>query len=231
MTVISERFGFNVTDDFPIKLLEDAHAAISDPDESRRKQLAWREWAGACNGVLYRFMACAEHCDRLVASLTASTSPPVPERYEQEKLLYNFFAEGLSSLECLYYGVYFAGALVGPTDMDPQRNPRDVVPKFVTERFEDVFPTELVTSRLRQVLDSADHAVWKTVRNVLTHRVAPGREHHEGGPTSGNTYWLGDLLDPESFATRRAWLSGALTEILEGFEVFTRTHLAGASEH
>lgn len=226
MTITSARFGFDVPSDFPIRLLEDAHATISDPDDARREKRAWREWAGACNGVLYRFMACGEHSDHLVTSLTNSASPPLPERYEQEKLLFNFFAEGLSSLECLYYGVYFVGALVDPVGIDPERDPRDVVPRFVTERFEKVFPTELVTPRLRQVLDSPEQAEWRGVRNVLTHRTAPGREHHEGGPTSGNTYWLGDLLNPASFSAHRAWLSSSLTEILEGLEAFTTPHLS-----
>lgn len=52
---------------------------------------------GGCNGVLYRFIASAEHCDALVTSLRASTSPPQPERYEQEKLLFDLYADGLSA--------------------------------------------------------------------------------------------------------------------------------------
>jgi hypothetical protein len=224
MTSTSERFGFDVPSDFPIKLLEDAHASISDMDDARREEAAWHEWAGACNGVLYRFMACAEHCDRLVASLTRSSSPPLPERYEQERLLFNFFAEGLSSLECLYYGVYFVGSLVDPVGIDGTLDPREVVPRRVTERFEDVFPAELISPPLRKVLDSPHHTAWRKIRNVLTHRTAPGREHHKGGPTSGNTYWLGDVLNPASFSARRAWLSGSLSEILEGLATFTADH-------
>ena len=128
MTITSARFGFDVPGDFPIALLEEVHATLSDPDDARRETPAWREWAGACNGVLYRFMAWAEHCDRLVASLTKSTSPPLPERYEQEKLLFNFFAEGLSSLECLYYGVYPRPVL------DPHRTPGDQGPAGISLR-------------------------------------------------------------------------------------------------
>jgi hypothetical protein len=216
MTVTSERFGFEVPDDFPITLLESVHGTISDPDDERRKLPAWTEWAGACNVVLYRFVACAEHCDVLVSSLELSTSPSIPERYEQEKLVYNFFCEGLSSLECLYYGAYFAGALVGSAQLDPAQDQRD----------EAAFAGEAVTGTLRAVLDEADHKVWKEVRNVLTHRRAPGREHHEGGPTSGNTYWLGNLLDSAGFSARRGWLSASLTAILGGLDDFASKHLS-----
>jgi hypothetical protein len=226
MTLKSERFGFDVPDDFPLERLEAVHATISDPDEERRKLPGWAEWAGACNGVLYRFMACAEHSDTLINSLQRSTSPPIPERYEQEKLLYSFFSEGLSSLECLYYGAYFAGSLVAASQLDPTKDARDITPVFVTRKFEAAFPGERVTATLRRVLDDAEYRAWKDFRNVLTHRAAPGREHHEGGPSSGNTYWLGDLLDPASFSARRIWLAASLTAILADLDAFAAQHLS-----
>jgi hypothetical protein len=226
MPIHSDRFGFDVPSDFPIGLLESVHANVSDPDPHRPQTSSeWREWAGACNAVLYRFMACAEHSDALVASLRASTSPELPERYRQEKLLFSFFAEGLSSLESLYYGSYSIGALVDPIGLDPNRNAKQITPRLVTERFEDVFATDPFTSKLRQVLDSSDHDRWRATRNVLTHRAAPGRTHHEGGPTSGETYWQGDLLDPAEFTARRAWLCSALAEILEPLDSFVVVHL------
>jgi hypothetical protein len=35
----------------------------------------------------------------------------MPVRYRQERLLFAFFCEGLSCLECFYYGFYFVGAM------------------------------------------------------------------------------------------------------------------------
>jgi hypothetical protein len=224
MTVHSARFDLDVPDDFPIDLLEATHAQISDPDDARRQTDEWREWAGACNGLLYRFLACAGHSDSLVSSLEASTSPPQPERYEQEKLLFDFFAEGLSALECLYYGVYFMGALVDPSQVDSGQARRKIVPWYVTESFEAAFPGDAMTARLRAVLDNTDHRNWREARNILTHRAAPGRDFRTGGDDAG-TYWMGGTLDADAFVSRRAWLASTIEEMLASFQVFASARL------
>ena len=121
---------------------------------------------------------------------------------------------------------HFAGALAAPTLPIQHRTHGHSTPAFVTREFEAAFPRKRVTTALRRVLDDADHRAWKDVRNVLTHRAAPGREHHEGGATSGNTYWLGDLLDPASFAVRRDWLASSLTAVLTDLDTFTAKHLS-----
>lgn len=224
MAVRSERFDLDVADDFPIGLLEKVHAEISDPDDARRQTDEWREWAGACNGVLYRFLACAQHSDLLVSSLTLSTSPPQPDRFEQEKLLFDFFAEGLSALECLYYGVYFVGALVDPIQLEPARARRTIVPLHVTERFESAFPADVLTPTLRATLDDAEYQAWRCARNVLTHRAAPGRDFRMGGDDAG-TYWLGGPLNGDAVVSRRDWLRATIERMLAPLEVFVARRL------
>lgn len=223
--VHSERFGFDMPDDFPVHLLEAVHARISDPDEERRKTDEWREWAGACNGVLYRFKACAEHSDVLIPSLRASTSPPLPERYEQEKLLFAFFAEGLSAIECLYYGIFFIGALVEPTRVDSGRDKGTISAKLVTETYKAAFPGDPITASLRTVLDDSTHVSWRQARNVLAHRAAPGRDLRMGGDDDG-TYWMGGTLDAEGFVSRRSWLGATVTELLSSFSTFVSSRLS-----
>lgn len=220
----SDRFDLDTPEDFPIHLLEAVHAQISDPDEARRQSDEWHEWASACNGVLYRFKACAEHSDALISSLTASTSPPQPERYEQEKLLFSFFTEGLSTIECLYYGIYFVGALVDPAQIDSGREKRTIVPTLVVEGYRTAFPGDQLTTVLRRVLDDTDHRNWRKARNVLSHRAAPGRDFRLGGDDSG-TYWMGGPLDADGFRSRRAWLANTIVEVLASFDVFVHTRL------
>lgn len=225
MAVRSARFDLDVADDFPIRLLETIHAQISDPDDARRQTPEWREWAGACNGLLYRFLACAEHADLLTSSLAVSTSPPQPERYEQEKLLFDFYVEGLSAVECLYYGVYFVGALVDAAHVDPGIDKRRIVPGYVTDCFETAFPMDAITTTLRAVADDPEFRDWRDVRNTLTHRAAPGRDFRTGGEDEG-TYWMGGELDPDGIAGRRAWLSSAVVAVLVPFEGFVSTRLS-----
>jgi hypothetical protein len=219
-----ERFQLAAPPDFPAELLERVHIAISDPDEARRQTPEWAEWAGACNGLLYRFLACAEHGDAVVDSLIKSTSPPQPERYEQEKLLFDFFAEGLSALECLYYGVYFIGALADPGGLAATVDKRQVAPGHVTKCFEATYAGEALTGRLRAVLSTPEYSAWRDTRNVLSHRSSPGRDFRTGGSDAG-TYWMGSELSADVFGPRRAWLASSIDEILSALELFVQTRL------
>ena len=190
---------------------------------TRNETEEWREWAGACNGVLYRFKACAEHSDLLRGSLALSTSPPQPERYEQEKLLYNFFVEGLSAIECFYYGAYFIGALVDSA-IDSAVDRKAVNPAFVTDHFQNALPEAPLTAVMRQVRESAEFDAWRLARNVLTHRVAPGRDFRTGGDDPG-TYWMGGSLDANSILIRRSWLASTLTELLTSLEALVASRV------
>jgi len=223
--VHSSRFALDLPDDFPIRLLEAVHGVISDADDARRQTSEWSEWAGACNGVLYRFLACAEHADLLDTSLASSTSPPQPERYEQEKLLYEFFAEGLSALECLYYGVYFIGVLAD-SRLDASVDRRLVNPRFVTECFESTFPVDAITTCLREVLADAEYERWRDTRNVLSHRAAPGRDFRIGGDDAG-TYWMEGTLGTNTIVSRRTWLASTIEKLLTAFRRFVDERLSG----
>lgn len=220
MTVHSERFGLDFPDDFPLEAYERVNAAISDPDEERRKRPAWSEWAAASNGLAYRYIAFAEHADELIASLTASLAPPSPERVKQEEWLFNFFVEGQSSLECTLYGAYFLASLVDPSGVAEEIDPQRITTKYVRSVFAERFATEPINARLDAVLDSSKYKDWTTARNILAHRLAPGRHH------STETKWLGSALHPRDFELRRIWLSESLTTLLVGLQDFAEAHLA-----
>lgn len=57
-----ERFQLNLPDDFAVAELDAIHSRLSDPSEERRQSPEWTEWAGACNGIVYRYLACDEGC-------------------------------------------------------------------------------------------------------------------------------------------------------------------------
>jgi hypothetical protein len=134
------------------------------------------------NGLVYRFRACDEHRSRVTVSL-GDTSPPQPKRYEQERDLFAFYAEGLSALGCFYYGLYFVGTHADAATFPLSANPRDVTPKRVTPIFEAAYAGEQLTKTLRTV-DDVEFKAWSDVRNYLSHRGAPGRTNHEGGRTA-----------------------------------------------
>jgi hypothetical protein len=230
----SERFDLDFPDDYPVAALQSIHAHVSDGTPTPTETTEWKEWASALNGLMYRFLAFSRHHEKVSASLTDSPSPPQPERYRQEKWLFAFFFEGLSSLECLCYGLYFIGVMAEPTQFDVNEDRRNITIGHVANAYATAFPAEALSQRLASVAKSGDLAEWRDVRNFLSHRGAPGRTFYEGGPQSGQVDWnlpltqvnVSVILEPADLQRRRGWLADAVTEISEAAEAFVQTHVS-----
>lgn len=217
----AERFGLDVPDDFPLDAIEAIHAHLHDRD--RRPP----EWASAANGLMWRFRACDEHGAALVESLRASVAPPSEDRYHQEKWLFGFFTEGLSAIECLYYGLYFIGALANPQMFDTEINRHRIKPRFVAAKFAAAFPCEDLSTRLGEVDTGEEITLWRGVRNVLVHQGAPGRHHFLGREPSlwGLSEAASRLLEPEQISTRRERVGAAVVAIAEAAVPFVQAQV------
>jgi hypothetical protein len=228
-----ERFDLDLPDDFPVAEIDALHSHLSDYVEDGSKlPPEWREWAGGLNGLVYRFRACDEHGGDVTVSLV-ETSPPQPKRYEQERDLYSFYSEGLSAVECFYYGLYFIGTHADPNAFPFNVQRRAVKPHKVTEQFEAAYSGEKLTSTLRRVVDGDEFRIWSGVRNFLSHRGAPGRTHYAGGgPPSGVEWDLGVKgTDPSveltvsALTARRMWLGETVSEIAMHALAFAKAHV------
>jgi hypothetical protein len=229
-----QRFDLDLPDDFPVADIDGLHAHVSDyVDDGNKLPPEWRGWADGLNGLVYRFRACDEHGAQ-VTVLLADPSPTQPTRYEQERDLFCFYSEGLSAIECVYYGLYFVGTHADGAAFPYNVDPRDVTPKRVTMIFEASHGGEPLTKTLRDVLDSTEFKIWSGVRNYLSHRGAPGRTYYEGGgPPSGVEWDLGvkdadpaDELTITRLTLRREWLGQAISKIAADALLFARTHFS-----
>jgi hypothetical protein len=150
--------------------------------------------------------------------------------------VFAFFSSGLSALECLGYGLYFVGAIVEPTAF--ALAPDQIWFRHVAGAFQAQFPSDRLTHELGVVNKSVDLSEWKSVRNILMHREAPGRHHFASigdrlalgtSTPSSETVQGADWLDrPLSSATtydRRVWLATALTAMLEAANDFAAARL------
>jgi hypothetical protein len=237
----STNFGFDVPDDFPITELETFHATVTAHKDAH--VVEWAEWAGGCNGLLYRYLQAAAADESFTASVAAhGTAPVIEERVAQEAALFAFFASGLSSLECLAYGLCFVGAIVDPAAFALTATPQRIWVSSVTDAYLQRFPQEQLAHTLQAVNNSPKLSSFKDVRNVLTHRAAPGRAHgvtladtvFVGGASPGatagtssmtGTEWLGQPLDLQTTVAPRKWLVGALTDIVAAATAFANGHL------
>jgi hypothetical protein len=98
------------------------------------------------------------------------------ERAEQEINLYTFFAAFVAGIEALFYGLYAMGSLWDPATFDllPGR-PRDVWPNTVATAYARVTGAGALAAVLDTTLSDNTYREGEEIRNVLSHRAAPGR--------------------------------------------------------
>lgn len=185
------------------------------------------EWQGHFIGswkaTAYRFRACESHCRAFTRSMAAFGSAPLEsEQYRQDTDLFGFFVNGLSALESLYYCLFAVGSRLSPTDFPfvTDKDLRRVEPTSVVSAFGTAYRSDALTVALQRVLAMPEYAEWKEVRNVLAHRVVPGRTIYIGNvparmpPHELRVSGLRIPLTDQTTATRRAWLAPILTDVL-----------------
>lgn len=230
-----ERMQLDTPDDFPVNALESLHHYLSDRREGQTQSEAWKEWSTSLNGLVFRFLASDEAAASVVRSLHTDQTPPMPERYHQERDLFAFFFQGRSALESLMYGIYFVASLSDSTRFPTTIERKTVVPKLVMDRFRThaTFSSDRLSRALDAVVSSPEYKEWATIRNFLGHRGAPGRTIYEGGPAAGRVDWnlpiqqvnVPTILQPTEIQRRRDWLGAQVTEISESAAEFAQTRV------
>jgi hypothetical protein len=142
-------------------------------------------FASAWSGQVYRWRAALEHSAAFSRSIAAASGPPPDERYQQDHDLFTFFACALSAIECFHFAAYCIGALVN-REKFALANPDNlrVFPANVRDSFVAAFPGEMLSSAMWSCLASPEYAIVRDLRNVLSHRGTPPRQHFlsAGGP-------------------------------------------------
>lgn len=220
MTKHSQTFGVDVPNDFPIELLEAVHERASKAIYEPQPDL-WSEWAGGCNGTIYRFMGAATASDEWVATYT--DRPDIDLNVRQDQLLFEFHANALSSVECLAYGLCTIGEFLRPNAFPVTTDPRSITFAFAAKAFGQEFSGDALAQQLGAAHTSQEMEDLRDTRNILTHRSAPGRTFSEtltttpsgGSAFPGPTTWLNQTLEPQTVQAPREWVARTLTDILE----------------
>lgn len=212
--------------DFPTAMFEGVQSVIRD--RARLPDALYSEFAGAWNAVSYRYFAAIEYGESFSQSIKAHGSSPTPmQRYAQERDLFGFFCNGISTLESFYYGAFAIGSHLQPTvfPFASAKDLRRVTPGNTCGAFEKAFPGLPITATLRAVFDDPVHDEWSDIRNVLTHRTAPGRVMYAsfgGSDPQLPDEWklLNIVLDENMTGQRRRGLANLLGTLVGSFEHF-----------
>jgi hypothetical protein len=229
MTKLLATNGLLMPADFPVAAYERVHVKL----QARAANLGsiYDHFGGAWNAISIRYLALVDEGDAFSALISAPGSTNAQDRYRQEKSLFGFFGNGFSTLEAYFYGLYAIGAALQPAHF-PLVTPRDqqsVSPTKTQESYAQAFPGDVILTSIQSLFTDPAYREWKQVRNVLTHRTAPGRTLFVSvdADTDLPPVWkLNNItLDAKTAPLRRAQLSKLLTMLLEAAAAFVDARL------
>jgi len=156
--------------------------------------------------------------------------PGQPERYLQDRALFGFFVNSLSTLEALSFALFSIGHTLRSSafPLTTEHDRRRVSPELTALAFANAFSTEPLSHTLRATLSSPDRRTLEKVRNVLAHRGQPGRRMFlsTGTSTQRPARWIRGLsIQPSMVERKRLWLARRLQAIMRAADRFVATHL------
>lgn len=148
-----------------VKRLQSSHSALHE------------QFISAWNAVSFRYLTLVDEGDAFTISIKDLANLDSRKRYQQERHLFGFFSNGFSAFEACLYGLFAIGAVVLPAAF-PMANAKDlqkVSPSSTLRAYQQAFAADPMTAAMGAVLNDPAYLEWKDVRNILTHRTAPGR--------------------------------------------------------
>jgi hypothetical protein len=198
--------GLVMPTDFPTISFEKTYVLLS----SKPGNFAYEHFSAAWNAVSLRFLALDAEGDQFAESITAlDASTSLDRRYQQERHLFGFFSNGFSAFEAFFYGMFAVGALLNSYafPMATPKEQRSINPGTTNRAFEREFPGDPILEAFRCFFNEPAYEEWTIVRNVLTHRTAPGRTIFVNAGTDRPLpprWKLGEIvLDGATLQTRR----------------------------
>lgn len=170
--------GLSVPSGFPFDEYESIHKFVSG---KLAGHTSYEHFAGSWNAIAYRYCACIEHGDNFINSLSSHGPSPKPkDRYDQERMLFDFFSSAFATFEALFYGMYALGTIIDPSSFSlaTEKEQQKVSPSSTQRAFISAFPGDDILLSLQTLFDHAQYQTMREIRNVLTHRTAPGRRFY-----------------------------------------------------
>ena len=210
---------------------EDYSFVISGLVKLKIEPPLYSEIVSGCYGAALRFLRCVE------ASLTFTKSilgkgdaPPFPERASQDQSLFDFFINGLSSIESFSYslhGLAIALDATGTLSME-EKKIRFITPVTVQKMYSQKYPQEQITKEVQVTITSATFVEWMRIRNIIIHRNMPPRRIYAFVGTDeskSSELSIGLSLDSNTTVSRLSWLRNSLNGMLSATADFIRNRI------
>lgn len=216
--------------DFPVAPFERVYARLRPRAATHAAQ--YEHFSGAWNAISFRYWALCAYGEDFTASIDeAGAADNHDQRYRQERHLFGFFSNGFSTFEAFFYGMFAIGAILQPASF-PLATPKDqqaVSPSSTERAFTTAFRGDPLLASFQAIFSDAAYREWKEIRNVLTHRTAPGRRIFvsiESDEVLPARWKINDIpLDRNTAATRRAHAARLLGVVLEAAATFVEVRV------
>jgi hypothetical protein len=131
----------------------------------------------AKSAVPTRLKAIDAHAEKFVELVTdPHRSAELAARLPIEnQALFDFFANALAALESFCFASYYVAAVIDSTRFSVNKNPREISPKAVSACFKALDSTHGFTTASSACLSSRNFDLLRAMRNMLLHRLQPGR--------------------------------------------------------
>lgn len=221
--------GIVMPSDFPITEYEAVYARVLDKHGGAG---GFRHFGGAFNALSYRFRAAHDIAEKFQQNFKHQGSSPPPEpRYEQERLLFDFYSSCFSVVEAYFFALFTVGHLLKPSDF-PLATPDDeqkVSPATTLKKLGTHFAGDPIIAALTTVTQSDDYKELRVARNILTHRTAPGRLMYVsiGEDDAPLTEWKldGQPITDDLLILRKAQLAALFKVAMVELDKFTNAHI------
>jgi hypothetical protein len=184
----------------------------------------------AWNAIALRFLTLSAEDELFANAISAADSgASFEKRYLQERHLFGFFSNGFATFEAFFYGMFAVGGFLKPAEF-PMTTPSEqqrISPNSTESAYRRHFSGVPMLAAMQSVLVDPAYAEWKFVRNVLTHRTAPGRTLYVATSSDlapAPRWKIGDItLDGTTLVTRRAHAARMLGVLLDAAALFMET--------
>lgn len=213
--------------DFPAELYEEVHADVVARWSGAP---SYRHYSSAWNALAYRFHGAVDAGCEFQRSLKNFGAHPAPQqRFQQEVALFNFFSNGFAAFEALFYGLFGVGSFIDAAAF-PLTTPREqqrVSPSHTNDAYKRAFPGDPILGAFAGFFNDPSYQRWRDMRNVLTHRAAPGRRMYVGigSDDAPPVEWkLNELpLDSALVPNHQSELAQLISGVLSAAKTFVAT--------
>jgi hypothetical protein len=182
-------------------------------------------YIGGWHALIMRFRAADE--DRSVATKFLARPQgdlSLEDRYLQERALFGFFGNAMSTVECCCFSIYHLGRMRCPTRF--AASDREVDVRLTATEVAEVFPCTSLDTELSALRADTTWRSLKEIRHTLVHRESPGitifATAGAGAATAPPAKWTdrGVVLEPALVDNPRTWLCVAVTRLVSATLAF-----------